>query len=351
MLTGYIQGNIRQPIGASELTGNVGVQVVVTEQKSTGLVFGPTGNVTQTLGGDYVDALPSLNLSLRLPSDFVFRLGAAREIARPRLDDLRIALGYGVDTGNQVNGVNVPIIRGSAGNPGLKPYRATAIDATVEKYFGNSGYIAVQGFYKDLTSFIYRNQEVAFDFGNLPAPVNANLLGTTVGTLNRPINIGGGELYGVEVAGTVPLGRLIGALDGFGVTGGASYTKTKIRPDPDAPATDIPGYSRWVANGTAFFEKYGFNLRGSVRYRSTFLGELVGFGASRDFRRARNELIVDGQIGYDFTTSFLKGVSVYIQGQNLTDEPFVTEEGENSLRVSEFQRYGRRYLAGATLKF
>jgi iron complex outermembrane receptor protein len=67
------------------------------------------------------------------------------------------------------------------------------------------------------------------------------------------------------------------------VTGGVSYTKTSIRPDPDRPATDIPGYSRWVANGTAFFEKYGFNLRGSVRYRSSFLGELVGFGASRDF--------------------------------------------------------------------
>ena len=351
VMTGYLQGNIRQAIGASELTGNFGVQFIATEQKSTGVVFGPNGNLTQTQGDDYVDALPSLNLSLRLPSDFVFRVAAAREIARPRLDDLRIALSYGVDTGNQVNGVNVPIVRGSAGNPGLKPYRATAFDATIEKYFGNSGYIAVQGFYKDLTSFIYRNQEVAFDFGSLPPPVNANLLTTSVGTLTRPINIGGGKLYGVEVAGTLPLGKMIGVLDGFGITGGGSYTKTSIRPNPDAPATDIPGYSRWVANGTAFYEKAGFNLRGSVRYRSSFLGELVGFGASRDFRRARDEMIVDGQIGYDFSVGFLKGVSIYLQGQNLTDEPFVTEEGENSLRVAEFQRYGRRYLAGATLKF
>lgn len=351
VITSYLQGNIRQPIGASELTGNFGVQFVVTEQKSTGLVFAPTGNLSQTLGDDYLDVLPSANLSLRLPSDFVFRVGAAREIARPRLDDLRIALGYGVDTGNQVNGVNVPIIRGSAGNPSLRPYRATAFDATIEKYFGTRGYIAVQGFYKDLTSFIYRNQEVAFDYANLPAPVNANLLTTSVGTLNRPINIGGGELYGVEVAGTLPFGALIGALDGFGVTGGGSYTKTRIRPEPGEPATDIPGYSRWVANGTAFFEKYGFNIRGSVRYRSTFLGELVGFGASRDFRRARDELIVDGQIGYDFTAGFLNGISVYVQGQNLTDEPFVTEEGRNALRVAEYQKYGRRYLAGATLRF
>lgn len=351
VITSYLQANIRQPIGAAELTGNVGVQVIVTEQKSTGFVFGPNGTFTQTLGDDYVDALPSLNLSLRLPSDWVFRAGVAREIARPRLDDLRIALGYGVDTGNQVNGVNVPIVRGSAGNPSLKPYRATAFDATVEKYFGNRGYIALQGFYKDLTSFIYRNREVPFDFGALPPPINANLLTTTVGTLNQPVNIGGGELYGAELAGTLPLGSIFGALDGFGLTGGASYTKTKIRPSADEPTTEILGFSRWVANGTAFFEKYGFNVRGSVRYRSTFLGELVGFGANRDFRRARSELIVDGQIGYDFSAGALQGLSVYIQGQNLTDEPFATEEGRNALRVSEYQRYGRRYLAGATFKF
>jgi iron complex outermembrane receptor protein len=351
VITTYLQGNIRRSIGTSELTGNIGAQAIFTKQRSTGLVFAPGGNLTQTQGDDYVDVLPSLNLSLRMPTDWVFRVGVAREIARPRLDDLRIALGYGVDTGNQVNGVNSPIIRGGAGNPGLKPYRATAFDATVEKYFGNSGYIAVQGFYKDLTSFIYRNQEEAFDFSGLPAPVNSNLLSSSIGTINRPINIGGGKLYGVEIAGTVPLGSFVQALDGFGVTGGVSYTKTSIRPDPDQPATDIPGYSRWVANGTAYYEKYGFNLRGSARYRSSFLGELVGFGASRDFRRARDELIVDAQVGYDFSSGALRGLSVYLQGQNLTDEPFVTEEGRNELRVSEFQRYGRRYLVGGTFKF
>lgn len=346
VITSYIQGNIRQPIGSAELTGNFGVQFVVTEQKSTGLVFGPNGPVSQTLGDDYVDALPSANLSLRLANDLVFRLGAAREIARPRLDDLRVAVQYGVDTG-----ATPPIIRGSAGNPSLKPYRATAFDASIEKYFGNSGYLAIQGYWKDLTSFIYRDQETVFDYGVLPPPINAVLAPSTIGTIRQPINVSGGKLYGVEVAGTLPFAVITSALDGFGVTGGASYTKTKIQPSPGAPATDLPGYSRWVANGTAFFEKYGFNVRGSVRYRSTFLGELVGFGAGREFRRARDELIVDGQIGYDFNGGALKGLSIYLQGQNLTDEPFVTEEGRNSLRVAEFQRYGRRYLAGATFKF
>jgi iron complex outermembrane receptor protein len=274
----------------------------------------------------------------------VLRAAAAREIARPRLDDMRVALSYGVDTANRV-------VRGSAGNPSLRPYRATAFDATIEKYFGTRGYIAVQGFYKDLTSFVYRDREVPFDFSPFPAPVNSNLLTTTVGTLTQPFNVGGGKLYGAEVAGTLQLGGLVAALDGFGLTGGASYTKTEIRPTPSSPATDIPGYSRWVANGTAFFEKYGFNMRGSVRYRSSFLGEIVGFGASRDFARARDELIVDAQIGYDFKSGSLSGLSLYIQGQNLTDEPFVTDAANNPLQVTQYQRYGRRYQAGATIRF
>jgi iron complex outermembrane receptor protein len=64
--------------------------------------------------------------------------------------------------------------------------------------------------------------------------------------------------------------------------------------------TQIPGYSKYVANGTAFFEKWGFNARGSVRYRSTFLGDFTGFGGSPTRRIALKETIYDAQIGYDF---------------------------------------------------
>ncbi|MGJ3626114.1 TonB-dependent receptor domain-containing protein [Sphingomonas sp. MMS24-JH45] len=113
----------------------------------------------------------------------------------------------------------------------------------------------------------------------------------------------GGKLYGAELAATLPLSALTTALDGFGLTGGASYTKTEIAPSPGGAAEDLPGYSRWVANGTAFFEKWGFSARGSVRYRSSFVGEIVGFGGDRAPRRALNETIVDAQLGYDFSAT------------------------------------------------
>ncbi len=107
-----------------------------------------------------------------------------------------------------------------------------------------------------------------------------------------------------------------------------------------------------MINGTAFFEKWGFNARGSVRYRSTFVGEVSGFAQNRVRRRAASEMIFDAQIGYDFQPgSALEGLSFYIQGQNLTDEPFVTTNPGQPLQVIDYQIYGRRFLAGVSFKF
>ncbi|GGO91382.1 iron complex outermembrane receptor protein [Stakelama pacifica] len=345
VMTTYLQGNIDQPIGASTLTGNIGVQAVFTEQKSSGLVYNGTTFGEVMRGDNYVDVLPSLNLSLRLPTQWVFRVAVARQMQRPRMDDMRAANKYSY---NAAEG----ILTGEGGNPYLRPIRSNSADFTVEKYFGNTGYLAIQTFYKDLKSFVY-TQEAPFDFSGyqLPTGITEDDLVSRIGRNSVPVNGDGGSIYGAELAGTLQFGELFGELDGFGATGGLSYTKTKIRPSPGTPAEDIPGYSKWVANGTVFFEKWGLNVRGSVRYRSSFVGELSGFGAQRVRRRARDETIVDAQIGYDFKAGPFENVSVFLQGQNLTDEPFVTINGDNQREVIDYQTYGRRFLAGASLRF
>ena len=350
LLTGYVQAAIDAELGANSLTGNVGVQVIRTKQSSTGATFfgGTIGAVT---GGDeYTHVLPSLNLSLRTPSDFVFRLGLAREIQRPKLNDMRVSIDYGVENAGSTNA----IIRGSGGNPALRPYEADAVDVTFEKYFGSKGYIALQLYYKDLKNYIYE-REAPFDYTGFPlGAVTVPVQNGFNGTLKAQQNSKGGSIYGAELAGTLPFEVIVPALEGFGVTGGVSYTKSKVRSNDSAAGGvgDIPGYSRWVANGTAFFEKWGFNARASVRYRSSFRGELVGFGGDRTTRRALPETIVDAQIGYDFGEgSALHGLSVYVQGQNLTDERFSTINPGRPLEVIDYQIYGRRYQAGVTYKF
>ena len=64
-------------------------------------------------------------------------------------------------------------------------------------------------------------------------------------------------------------------------------------------------------------------------------------------------ILDEAQVGYEFQPgSMLAGLSVSLQGLNLTNEPFVTEDGSgNSLRVIDYQRYGRRWMISASYKF
>ncbi|MBX7502312.1 TonB-dependent receptor [Qipengyuania sp. YG27] len=372
LLTPYVQLNIASQLGGAELTGNIGVQAAITDQNSSGATAVYLGQLDvpegcaaagepcapnigaqfQKFSTSYTNWLPSLNLSLRFDSGFVVRAAAAREIIRPRMDDMRNSLSFGYQFVTLPNGTTVAAVTGSSGNPNLRPWLANAFDLTFEKYFGNKGYLAAQFFYKDLKSYIY-NQDVVIPTSDLAlASPGEDIVIAPTAVLNIPINGEGGSLYGVEVAGTLPFETFTAALDGFGITGGVSYTKTKISPTPGAPSEDLPGYSKWVANGTAFFEKWGFNARASIRYRSTFVGEVSGFAANRVRRRAAPETIIDAQIGYDFQDgSPLEGLSLFLQGQNLTDEPFVTTNPGDPRQVIDYQTYGRRFMAGFNYKF
>lgn len=357
LMTAYFQGNIDSEVGSAHLTGNFGVQAQWTDQNSLGATavnLGTAPNGSPIIGGeerrastDYLDVLPSLNLSLRFPSDTVIRFAAAREIIRPRLDDMRASLSWSYTIAD-----GVAQATGSSGNPNLRPWRANALDFTIEQYFGGKGVIAAQFFWKDLKSYIYNTDLTVPTDGLALQDPGQGIPVSDTAQLNVPINGKGGTLYGVEIATTLPFETFLPALDGFGITGSVAYTKSKIQATPDSPSGDLPGYSKWVANGTAYFEKWGFNARGSVRYRSTFLGEVSGFAANRVRRRAAAETIVDAQIGYDFQAgSALEGLSLYVQGQNLTNAPFITTNPGDSREVIDYQTYGRRFLAGFTYKF
>ncbi len=141
-------------------------------------------------------------------------------------------------------------------------------------------------------------------------------------------------------------------LDGFGLTGGVSYTKTKVQTSSSDRDGPIPGYSKYVANATAFYENSGFSVRGSLRYRSKYLGDFQGFDGVQNRRTIKPETVIDAQIGYDFQNgSALQGMSLFLQGTNLTDEPFVSYDALGPRSILNYQDYGRRFMLGATYKF
>ncbi|MEW6705033.1 MAG: TonB-dependent receptor [Pseudomonadota bacterium] len=343
--TAFAMGNIDAELGPVSLRGNVGVQVVRTDQSSTAYTLpnsSDAGNVQpNTDGKTYTDVLPSLNLAFGFSNDQVVRLGLAREMMRPRLDQLRASTSYSYDVPRDE-------WSGDGGNPRLDPFRANAADLTYEKYFGNKGLLSAQAFYKDLKSYIYK-QDVPYDFVGLTNPVTGlPNPADTIGKFNLPANGQGGTIRGWEVAASIPLNMLSSALDGFGVVASYAHTDSSIEPNGPGSTMMLPGLSKRVTNLIAYYEKYGFSARVAQRFRSEFVGEISGFGADRELVFIKPEKVVDVQLGYEFAQGPMKGLSVLLQVNNLTNAEYARQEQDGAPK--EYVKYGRTVLFGLNYK-
>lgn len=358
--TGYVRADLDTQLGTLPVAGNVGVQIVFTDQQSNG--FDSPGGIgavrTPITNGDrYAHVLPSAALTFEIAQNMKFRLGAARTLARPRMDQLNASSNASI--ANSPNVVTGSIFSGGGGNPRLRPYVADSIDASYEWYFGGEGYLAVAGYYKWLDNFVNPNASVVRDFSYLRdslTPDQRALADATtyLGLVSAPDNAADGYIRGFEASLAMPFRVITPALDGFGFQTAASYTDSRLTIYPQGAApfqTTVPGLSKWVVNSTVYFENSGFEARVSHRFRSGFLAEFPGISASRAFRQAYSESIFDAQIGYRFEGGPLEGLSLTLQGLNLTDEPFVNYQAGDREQIIDYERYGRTYLVGVSYRF
>ena len=347
--TFYVQADIDTDLGSIPVRGNIGAQLVSVDQTSTGVATfqGVALGEAATRGASSTEVLPSLNLSFELPADQMVRVAAARQMARPRMDDLRANAGYGYDAQRG-------ILTGGGGNPELEPWLADAYDVSYEKYFGGKGYVSAAYFYKDLKTYIY-NQTTEFDYRQLPIPMDFDpaLLPDNwwQGEYSQPMNGEGGTLDGFELAVSVPLDLVWAPLEGFGVV--ASYSETDSEIEPLGPGTTepLPGLSRYVSNITAYYERFGFSARVAHRKRSRFLGEVQGAGGDRSKVYFDGESVTDLQLGYTFQDGPMQDLSLLLQVNNLENEPYRTIHDGLSERPHQYFEFGRTYLLGVNYKF
>ena len=364
--TAFVKANLDQDFGSVNMRGNVGLQLQHADQSSDGIRFSNNRTFPVTDGKSYSDVLPSMNLAFALGGDQTLRVAAARQVARPRVDQLRSSLDFGIDNGTGKPGA-------SGGNARLDPWRANAFDLSYEKYFGTRAYLAAAVFYKKLSSYIYTQSNPNFDFAPFIAgyvPPNTCTVGALqnqpcppaqrFGTYTAPYNGNGGKLSGLELSASLPLGTLTPVLQGFGIQASASYTSSNINIDLSqegqargslgTATAPLPGLSKRVSNLTAYYETGGFEVRISQRKRSDFVGEIGDFSSSRNLRYVVGESIVDAQIGYNFTAGSLKGLSLTLQANNLGNEAYETYSGSKD-RQLEYIKWGRQVLLGANYKF
>jgi iron complex outermembrane recepter protein len=344
--TAYAKGDIDTELSGIPVRGNIGAQIVNTDQSSSAPSVDTTNQgiaTTFTDGKKYTDFLPSVNLAFDFGSAGTLRFAAAQVLARAKMDEMNS--GRRAEVNQQLKWT------GSGGNAKLDPFRADAFDLSYEKYFGTKAYVSVAGFYKKLKSYIFKFKDTQYDFANKGF---VNLSGRTptssIGEFELPTNGKGGSMSGIELAASFPLNMATPILDGFGVQLNYADTSSAVKPFGDGDVRPLPGLSKTVSTLTAYYENYGFSARVAQRYRSNYLGEITGFGSGREYKFIKAESITDLQFGYEFQSGFAKGLSLLLQINNATNAKY-QEYADNPSNIVKTDIYGKTYLFGANYKF
>ncbi|MCQ8821997.1 TonB-dependent receptor [Pseudoalteromonas agarivorans] len=366
VLAAYVMVNINTQIAGLDLSGNVGVRRVETDQSATVLenvagdarlgaqnIVDENGIVNNlyapnVLGTKYTDYLPSLNLNLQLNDNSLVRFAAAKVMSRAPINRLAGDASANVSDDGIING-------SSTNNPFLKPFYADQYDLSYEYYFeeGN-GTIAAALFYKNIDSFVETLSIENFDFkGNgfnvpdfIEDPVSGEQVATTNGIYTTAVNNGeGGYIRGLELAYTQVFTFLPEPFNGLGANASYSYTESEIESitslGGDTLAQSLPGLSNNVFNATIFYSMDDFETRLNVRYRDEFVSEQVAI--NEQVVNFDAETVVDFQTSYRFSDS----LTMLLQVNNLTDEPTQSYFGSEQ-RTGTTQYFGRQFYLGFT---
>lgn len=349
----FAQLDINAELGSIPVTGNIGARYVQTDQSSQGSAANTTAEglvvVTPTdVSRDYNHFLPSINLSFAIDEEQTIRFGAAKTISRARLDEMNASVNASYNQQPDENGNYWSV---SGGNPNLEPKEATGLDLSYENYFDAEGYFAAAFFYKDITQWIF-DGSYEVDMSGVADPSTGQIPANSTGSGSGKVNGGEGDLWGYELSLALPFNVFHSSLDGFGLIASHTGVEQDLK-DQNGNDYKLPGLSDQIDSLTVYFERSGFQARTSMRKRSPFKGDVYGLGFATTQVDIKGETIWDAQVGYDFGeggVESLDGLSITFQVQNITEEPFVSLQGDSDLQVRDYQDYGRTFLLGFSYK-
>ena len=362
----YVMASFSGDLGATPLSGNFGLRYVRTDIDSTGyrqayLVSIDTGADNYTVAPDplgilsknnaegrYAYWLPSANLAFEVTDRLTLRLAGYRAIARSGIESFGAGITITPRAGPVAGASNI-ILDSTTGNPGLKPARAWNADASLEFYASRDTLVAIAGYYKGVTGAVI----------GAAAPIATPITVTTISDgrarlaqtlVIHPVAPANDSrtrfLYGVELSASHAFTWLPSPLDGFGVSVTANRAFANFEyPDTSALAAYLEpegliGLSKFTASGSAYYEKWGFSLRGSIRYRSSYFKP-----NSATNRSVRGASYVNLSAQYDLTAT----VQLKLQALNLTGTQDVFTKGGND-SIAEVSDSGPQYFFGLRVR-
>jgi TonB-dependent receptor len=317
--------------------GNIlaGARVEQVENSGSALVqFGSAFRPAE-VGGDNLQFFPSVHVNWDISEELKLRLSANSGAARPDFTILRPNFNVSDETATI-----------SGGNPFAEPEKASGVDAYLEWYLPEGGFVSVGAYYKALDDVLFTVQRPRFgsDVLNQPGIDRSGYRFTTTD------NGGSGYLAGFELAASQTLEPFADRLNlpdwasGFGINANLTLNESESE-TPDGRKVQLPGSSDMIYNLAMSYERYGVSTRLSWQYRTKYIdsigdGDILGDGFWDEVGR------LDFKVGYTFNDN----VNVYLEANNLLREPGIRYTGE-SIRVSEYEEFGQRYMIGLRLNF
>jgi len=264
---------------------------------------------------DAVDFLPGVHVRYDATKNLVLRGAATSTLARASYRQL-----------NPTSVINNTDLTLTQGDTGLDPTSSFNLDLMADYYLGELGLVSGGLFYKDMSDNVYRLRRTA--------------LGSTIPGANQPTanyqvsefrNADGAEVYGFELGFERTLRFLPSPFDGLGLFANYTWTDSEVdtglteRQGRDTPLFGQVGRS---ANAGLTYQKYGAQVRVAYNWRDSYL-DFDGINANPDFDRYLGKL---GALDITMSYALPKGITVFAEFRNVTDEPDHAYYGNESLR-------------------
>jgi TonB-dependent receptor len=356
IMAGYSRLDFSTEAWDRQIFGNIGIRYTRTQEKSTGLARyqvrteNAPGSSTFTdrvisngigsVDNTYHDWMPSVNAAMWLvPDTFLARAAWGKVMARPRIDFLVPNATCTAGSGNpQFGGDGTDDCK--AGNPNLKPYRATNTDLSLEYYPSADTQLSAGFFKKEITSYIINSA--------LVRGVDLFKDGTLF-DVTQPINGKGATTKGVELTARTAFTQLPGWLGGFGID--TNYTRMNFKFAPgtelinalDGTVLPYPGLSKNSYNVALWYDRNQYNARIAYTYRDRFYTGTNDVSGNPNFQEKTGFL--DAKFQYRLNQHW----TFSVEGKNLTDQAQITDAGD-LFRVNELAFSGRRYFISLSYK-
>lgn len=303
-----------------------GVRIERTEVDSAGFELDLDRTNARPVAGSgrYTNVLPGLIARFDVTDELVLRAAWTNTLGRPNYE--------------QIAPISALTREGSegfleVGNPGLAARESENLDLALEWYFARGGLLSLGAFRKTIENEIVSRRQVLDDFTYNGETFERFTLTTTQNAQRARVD-------GVELSYQQQFAFLPAPLDGLGVAlSYASLDSSGHVPgrDDELPLARQPD---WTRSGSLFYQKGGFELALTLSEADSYLAAISDAPETDLYAGEYGRL--DLRASYAFREKY----GVFLEWQNMNDEPTTEYQGGVRRQNTQYEVYGQTWYVG-----